>query len=434
MGNSLNILVFPCGSEIGLEIYKSLKDYRFVNLIGANSVDDHGKFVYNNYVGNIPFVGAENFLQVFKNIIQEFKIDAVFPTMDSIITVLKKHESYLGCNIISSDYLTTEICLSKFKTYDKLKNIVDVPFLFEDIETCIKFPVFLKPEIGYGSKGVKKAKNINEIREHLNNFPDSLIMEYLPGDEFTVDCFTNHYGELLFVGPRQRKRISKGISVNTATMLNEDRFNKIAEKINKEIKFNGSWFFQVKERGDKTLVLMEIACRMAGSSSVYRMKGVNLSLLSILNYYKKPISIITNEFDIELDRALDNCFNIKTELNFQNVYLDYDDLIVKSKVNVELIGILHQFINYKKNLYLFVRNNSNLEGAFKEHGLLILFKCIFEIKENEMKWEFIDYKESIFIDNSFLERDSVKKKLNIPVFSLDMIAGLAKNLNKSTSK
>ena len=43
-----NILVFPCGSEIGLEIYNSVKYSTYFNLIGANSSDDHGKFVYEN--------------------------------------------------------------------------------------------------------------------------------------------------------------------------------------------------------------------------------------------------------------------------------------------------------------------------------------------------------------------------------------------------
>ena len=44
-----NILVFPCGSEIALEIYRSVNKSIHFNLIGASSVDDHGKFIYENY-------------------------------------------------------------------------------------------------------------------------------------------------------------------------------------------------------------------------------------------------------------------------------------------------------------------------------------------------------------------------------------------------
>ena len=44
-----NILVFPCGSEIALELYRALVHSKHFNLIGASSVDDHGRFVYHNY-------------------------------------------------------------------------------------------------------------------------------------------------------------------------------------------------------------------------------------------------------------------------------------------------------------------------------------------------------------------------------------------------
>jgi hypothetical protein len=37
----MNILVFPCGSEIGLEVYNSLFCQKDINLIGVNSVNDN---------------------------------------------------------------------------------------------------------------------------------------------------------------------------------------------------------------------------------------------------------------------------------------------------------------------------------------------------------------------------------------------------------
>jgi hypothetical protein len=51
------ILVFPCGSEIALEVHRALKDQKDIELIGASSVDDHGKFVFDNYIGGIPMIG-----------------------------------------------------------------------------------------------------------------------------------------------------------------------------------------------------------------------------------------------------------------------------------------------------------------------------------------------------------------------------------------
>jgi len=57
-----NVLVFPCGSEIGLEIYRSLSKSIHFNIIGASSIDDHGKFIFQNYIGDAPFVEDANFI------------------------------------------------------------------------------------------------------------------------------------------------------------------------------------------------------------------------------------------------------------------------------------------------------------------------------------------------------------------------------------
>ena len=92
MSNKKNILVFPCGSEIGLEIHRALEFSIHFNLIGASSVDDHGKFVYENYIGNLPFIDNNDFITAIKKIVTEENIDAIYPTMDSVITLLKKNE------------------------------------------------------------------------------------------------------------------------------------------------------------------------------------------------------------------------------------------------------------------------------------------------------------------------------------------------------
>jgi hypothetical protein len=321
-----NILVFPCGSEIGLEIYKSIKHNIHFNLIGANSTDDHGKFVYENYIGNLPFLTNQYFIKELKKIVIEYNIDAIYPTMDSVISLLKENEDELGCLILSSPIQTTKTCLSKQKTYSLLKNKIPTPKIYNIEDKSIEYPVFLKPDIGYGSRGTYKANNISEVEFYKNKDKDLMILEYLPGNEFTIDCFTNFKGELLFIGPRLRKRISNGISVNTSTLKVKNKFEVLANIINKNLVFNGSWFFQVKERLDGTLVLMEIASRFAGSSSVYRIKGVNFALLNIYNAFEMEVNIIENNYEVELDKALENKY--KLQIEYKYVYISIINIIL----------------------------------------------------------------------------------------------------------
>ena len=203
-----NILVFPCGSEIGLEIHNSVKYSTYFNLIGANSIDDHGKFIYDNYISGLPFVNENEIVPALRNIVFKYKIDAIYPTMDMVITKLKEKEEEIGCKIISSPLETVETCLSKEKTYKLLQNIINIPKQYNNINEIKEYPIFVKPKIGYGAIGTKKINNEDELKDFIKNSDnDNLILEYLPGEEYTIDCFTDKNGKMIYASARGRNRI-----------------------------------------------------------------------------------------------------------------------------------------------------------------------------------------------------------------------------------
>ncbi len=413
-----NILVFPCGSEVALEIYRSLEFSNHFNLIGGSSVDDHGKFVFVNYVPDIPFVNDENFIKILKGVIKEHNVDFIFPATDYVIYELKKNESNLGCKIISSSFETVEVCLSKSKTYRLLSDVIKTPILFNDVSKINKYPVFLKPDVGYGSRGVFKANNENDVVSHLNKNPQNIILEFLPGKEYTVDCFTNFKKELIFVGSRERSRISNGISVNTKTMYSDSRFLEIAELINEKLELNGAWFFQVKERNNGELVLLEVASRLAGSSAVYRALGINFSSLSIFNAMEIPVEILENNYEVELDRALYNV--CKINLKFNHIYIDLDDtIIVDGKVNFDLVAVIYKFINQGKKIHLITKHKFDVNLTLLKYRIKELFDTIIHLQPEDSKADYIKHSDSIFIDDSFAERKEVFVKLNLKVFSVD---------------
>ena len=157
--NKKNILVFPCGSEIGLEIHRSLKYSRHINLIGCSSIQDHGKYVYENYISEIPFITEDEFIPILKNIIHKYDIDAIYPAMDSVISKISDFKEELGCKIIGSVSKSNKICLSKKKTYKVLEGSISIPKIYNSIDEVLNFPVFIKPNVGYGSRGARLIKS-----------------------------------------------------------------------------------------------------------------------------------------------------------------------------------------------------------------------------------------------------------------------------------
>jgi len=417
-----NILVFPCGSEIGLDIYSSVCYSTYFHLIGGSSVDDHGKFVYEDYIPNIPFANTPEFIPAMAKIVKERNIDAIYPAMDLVITILKEHEQELGCKVVASPVDTTKICLSKELTYKKLEGKVLIPKVFDSQNVPIdEFPVFAKPKIGYGAKGTKKLCNQDEINSFVKGKEDLLIVEYLPGEEYTVDCFTDRQGQLLYSAARKRNRVKDGISVNTFFVEEQEEFTKIAQSINSKIEFRGAWFYQVKRNKEGNLCLLEIASRLGGSSLLSRAIGVNFALLSLFDIFDYKVSILKNDYQVELDRALENKY--KTNLIFDSVYCDYDDCLIldKNRVNEDLVKFLYKCLNEKKKIYLISKHDGDLQQELKEFRLDHLFDEVMHIEKDADKADYITGNKAIFIDDSNAERVNIKNKLRLPVFSPDMI-------------
>lgn len=412
-----NVLVFPCGSEIGLEVYRAVEHCKDFNLIGGNSVEDHGRFVYKNYIEDIPFVDDKDFIDKINKIIEEYNIDLIIPAHDSVVLKLAQNFDKINAIVVTSSEFACEICRSKKKTYDLFKDILPIPAIYKLNEVEEKdFPLFLKPDVGQGAKGTKKVNNLNELQNNYQT--DHLILEYLPGDEYTIDCFTNYKGELMYCSGRIRSRISNGISVNCKEVKDEC-FIELANKINNKLKMNGAWFFQLKRRKNGELVLMEIATRIAGTMEFQRGYGVNLALMSLYNALLIDISILKNNYKLEFDRALAGAFKI--DIDYDTVYIDFDDtIILDKKVNINAIAFLYKCLNQNKKIILLTRHRQNILETLEEYKIGNIFDDIINVGEKDKSY-YIKEEKAIFIDDSFRERKDVYEKRQIPVFDIDML-------------
>ena len=147
--------------------------------------------------------------------------------------------------------------------------------------------------------------------------------------------------------------------------------------------------------------------------------------MSLYNAFDIPVSIIENDYQVEMDRALDNKYKI--DINYSEVFVDFDDCIYLEKkfVNEQLIAFLYKCRNRNIKLSLLSKHDDvalkPLDTLLKELRIEQLFDRIIHIVVNEQKSDYIDNKDSIFIDDSFAERKAIKEKCGIPVFSVDMV-------------
>lgn len=419
----INVLVFPCGSEVGLEINKSLKDIYFINLYGGSSIDDHGKWEYKNYISNVPFIDDNNFVSRLNEIIEAYDIDFIFPALDSVLLKLAEIRELLKAKVLMSSNATVAICRNKNSTYKYLNGCDFLPEFYLAAEDVKEYPILLKPAEGQGAQGVRIVKNYEELvfeLKHRN--AEQVICEYLPGAEYTVDCFTNKFGELKFCARRSRKRIKSGISVNSVLEKYDKCIEKIALNINSKFRFRGVWFFQVKLSKFNEYKLMEIGTRVAGTMCVERARGVNLPLLTIFDALGYDIDI-KPQFDfVETDRSLTNCYNIN--FKFKELYIDYDDtLIVHGEVNLQAIALIYKCVNNNIPVILITKHLTDIYLSLEERKISCnIFKKIIQIEPHKHKCDYFEPSaDALFVDDSFKERKEVMDKFGIKTASVDML-------------
>lgn len=380
-------------------------------------------YTYQSVIGELPFVDDPNFIEKINAVIKDHAIDFIYPAHDSVVLKLAQasRDGLLQCPVVTSSAETCEIARSKRASYEFFTDIIPVPKVYERSEVAEDvLPVFLKPDVGQGSKGTATAKTLADIDFYLEQDKTLLILENLPGKEYTIDCFTDTARKLLYCRGRERMRIAGGISVHSE-FVHDVRFEEIANKINNALKFTGAWFFQVKARSNGELVLMEIAPRIAGTMGLDRAIGVNLPLLSLHTVSGTSVAVSQNNYEAIIDRALCNRFSISIE--YDTVYLDLDDTIIfEGTVNPFIMAFVYQCQNKGKAVHLLTRHKSDLDATLRKYRLHGVFDSVIWLKnDSDEKHCYIDSKSAILIDDSFMERQKVAQACGIPVFDAHMI-------------
>ena len=421
----IHVLIYPCSEGIGQEIYFALRDRKDVNVYGCNAGQlNTGRFLYKRYIGNAPDLCKPDFIEYIKHIIHTYEIDAIFPASDHAQLHFKQHEStYQPSRIISSPLHTVMHCIDRNKLYAHLSNIIRVPKVYDYNETP-EYPIFIKRILSiHKNPETFLVNSRNELEALSINNDNYMLTEYMPNDEFVVDCLTDVHGRLQFCAGRKRAITRAGISIITET-VDHSQFQAFANKINDHLTFIGAWFFQCKYDDDGVLCLIDVAPRIAGSMALYRNLGVNFPLLTLYIHFDKPIEILWMNLHAKCAKIYHNYLECPA-IEYDNVCVDLDETLILAdgRVNHRLMGFLYKSLNENKKLYLITRHRGDVTNTLISHRIPPgLFNTIIHISNERCnKGDYIPPR-SIFIDDSFRERKRVKNSYpNVYVFDVDAL-------------
>lgn len=271
----------------------------------------------------IPKADDDNYVEDVLALCQQEKVDLVLPLVTKELFPLAQHQERFqeaGVQVLVSSHKAIQTANDKGSCYKYLKESgIPVPqfFVAKTMEEFIhaafmlghpQAPFCFKPAVANGSRGFRIVwDSINEADLLFNQkpyntfitythavkilssqpFPPLVVTEYLPGDEYSVDCVADH-GKVLLVVPRLRQKMINGISV-------QGRFEKDTDimgyctRIIEAIGLHGNIGIQIKRNAEGKPLLLEINPRVQGTIVAALGAGVNLPLLAVENAMGSPL-------------------------------------------------------------------------------------------------------------------------------------------------
>jgi hypothetical protein len=415
----MNVLVFPCGSENAGEIAQSLRYSLHINrLIGASSCDDHGRFHFADYIGDVPFISAPEFDSHFREMLVTHKIDVIFATHDTVCEKLAEMDDLAGCYLVNGDRETTRIARRKVSHISALRAQAGSRM----------FTLWKRQKAGRSlsnltvvrGNGIALAANEEQLAQSIAGSDMPVIVEYLPGRELTVDCFTNRRGELVWAGPRTRERVRAGITMRSQSVALDDEIAAIAREINAGLTLRGPWFFQLKQDSAQRWKLLEVSCRVAGTMVAQRARGVNLPLMALHDFMGRDVIPLVTPHVTLIERSIRT--RAATTLHYQRVYVDLDDtLIIRQQPNPVVLAFLYQSRARGKSLHLITRHEKKPLETLNQAAISpLLFDEIIHLQDSVKKSTHIKG-PAIFIDNYFPERLDVAQLDDVLVLDVDAV-------------
>jgi carbamoyl-phosphate synthase large subunit len=423
-----SVLIVPGTTRVSHEIRNSLSLVKGITVYGAGTDVELGSSLsYEDY----SFLGAlsdTNVTPGLETLVDAWKINFIFFAHDDWIFYHRENINIGKAQIISHNSFAIKITSFKNLTYDLFSKTLRTPLLYSNSNSILEFPVFVKPNRGQGSIGSFKANCQNDLENYKSEdatFDGAwVVSEYIPGPEYTVDCFSDINSKVKFSQARIRSNIENGFAESTS-LVELPEIEEWAKIISYDLKLSGPWFFQVKidKKGD--IKLLEIGLRVAGASGVERLKGINLSLMALYQSSGFEVNVI-NQLNLPTVSGADFDFNFY----FEDVYVDFDDtLIIRDSLNEPLVSYLKILRNSAKKIFIITKNKGNIHELIRNFGIVNLADKVIQISETESKSEFISSENPfIFIDDSYLERVLMKKAFGNSVLVLDQSALEGRNL------
>ena len=310
---------------------------RSIRLVGADMSSDSSMLSVCDAIYQVPRGDDPHYVDALLDICIKEKIDILLPIMSIELNALARNKerfAAVGTQVAVSDPEPLMIANNKRSLLDFLKlnglpcaeyySVRDGDELKEKAEV-LGYPlkrVCVKATDGSGSRGFRildenasrfemflhekpsagiiKLNELLTILQEADEFPELLVMEYLPGTEYSVDLLADN-GKMLVGCCRKSLRMENSIMLD-AEIVDAPVVLDLCARITELLNLDGNIGFDLKERSDGTPVVMECNPRITAGDPFFSLAGVNLPYLCVKKNLGEKIPSIHPKYGMVIKR------------------------------------------------------------------------------------------------------------------------------------
>lgn len=343
---SIRVFITGAGAPGAPGIIKSLKKVaeRKIEILGgdANLGNSVGVGLLDK-VYQIPFAGSPDFIEKVLSICILEKVDVIIPLVTRELFVFASNKELFirnGISVSVSDSEPLNIANNKFLLMKYCRdNNIPVPDFhlvktineFKEAANLLGYPkkkICFKPPVSNGLRGFRIIDDGQDrlnslLNEKPNNiyigleeflsicdsaafFPELIVMEYLPGDEYSVDVLVDN-GKFLSAIPRSRDHIKMGISF-VGTVVKDNEIIDYSRKIVEGLKLNGNIGLQFKRDKNGIPKIIESNPRVQGTIVLCSAAGENMVYEAVKIAFGEKPEIPEINWGVKMIRFWDELF------------------------------------------------------------------------------------------------------------------------------
>lgn len=145
-----------------------------------------------------------------------------------------------------------------------------------------------------------------DVLTGMDKIPELLVMEYLPGSEYSIDMFVDN-GNTLAAVPRKRLAMNGGISVSCLMEDNREIIDYCTD-IARVLRLDGNIGIQVRADCEGRYRILEINPRVQGTIVACLASGVNFPYLAVKRVLGETVSVPSIRWGVSMCRYWDEVY------------------------------------------------------------------------------------------------------------------------------